>query len=93
MIEIIVNDTAYKGIENISINKDILNICNSFNISIESQEALNIKAGDKIIILENKKTFFVGYIDTYNIQITSNKSQLIISGRSLANDLVDSNIT
>ena len=93
MIEIVINDAIYKGIENISINKDILNICNSFNISIESKEALNIKAGDKIIILENKKTFFVGYIDTYNIQITSNKSPLIISGRSLANDLVDSNIT
>lgn len=93
MIQIIINDTVYKNIENISINKDILKICNSFNISIESQEALNIKAGDKITILENKKSFFVGYIDTYNIQITNNKSPLVISGRSLANDLVDCNIT
>ena len=93
MIEIVINDAIYSGIENISINKDILKICNSFNISIESQEALNIKAGDKITILENKKTFFVGYIDTYNIQITNNKSPLSVSGRSLAGDLVDCNIT
>jgi len=91
-IKLKIKNKLYKGIEDISIDKSMQSIANSFSMNIFKGDTVDISNNDLIQILKDDEVFFTGYMDNYNLSIADTKKPLLIAGRSKAMDLVDCNI-
>jgi len=91
-IQLKVKNNLYQGWESVRIKKSMQSIAHTFSMEIFKGDQVQITNNDLLEILVNGKIFFTGYLDSYNLDISSTKKPLQISGRSRAMDLVDCNI-
>ena len=91
-IELQVNDKKYQGWENITINKSMLSISDTFSMNIYNGIDINIVGGDSVKILVDDKVFLSGFVDSLKLGISDTKKPLSVSGRSKSSDLIDCNI-
>ena len=91
-IQLIANGKKYQGWQNITINRSMLSIADTFSMSIYNGDEIDINGGDSIQIFKDGVPFLTGYVDTYKLSIADSKRPLQISGRSKSCDLVDCNI-
>lgn len=89
MIQIKANGKLYSGYETLSISKSMDSISDTFSINIFKGDEIDISGNDLIQIINEKKVFFTGYVDKYNLGISDVQKPLSISGRSKTADLID----
>ena len=91
-VKLKIKNKLYRGVEDISIDKSMQSIANSFSMNIFKGDTVDITNNDLIRILVDDEVFFTGYIDSYNLGIGDKKKPLLLAGRSKAMDLVDCNV-
>lgn len=89
------SSSAYHGWEKLTVTKSLESVCNSFSFQIPQNnqgESFELPAGTKVVIEVNGKKVITGRIEQVNITLAHSTKAVIISGRSLAGDLVDCSV-
>jgi len=88
-----VNNKVFEGFKNITVKRNLLNMAGSFEIVItdvwQPMGDFGIKPGDRIHCHIGKEAIFEGWVDTFNVSITSGSRNFSIAGRDRTADLID----
>ncbi len=90
-LELQIGNYRYSGWENVTINKSMDGIVDTFAMSIMNRD-IEINDDDIVKVIKDGEIFLSGYFDTINISINDTKQPMEVSGRSRPCDLVDCNI-
>ena len=93
-IAVIAGGESFDGWGNISVNKSLESIANSFSVEVFDKykglrENWPLKSGVPIEISIGRERVFTGNIEVTNPEFGQERRSLIVSGRSKAGDLVD----
>ena len=88
------NNLVFEGFKNVQIQKSMAQIADNFQITLTDKwqvekEDFDLRPGSRIHCHLGKESVFEGYVDRFNINITSGSRNITISGRSKTADLVD----
>lgn len=97
-VKVYVNSKVYSGWKNVSIQRSMDAIADSFSFAIVDKwsgngEPWEFKKGDAIVIEIDGTKVLTGYINSINPSISATSRSLSIKGRSKAGDLVDCSTT
>lgn len=88
-----VNNKVFHGFKNITVQRNLMSVTGSFTITLidvwRGVVPFEIKTGDRIHCHLGNEAIFEGYVDVFNINITSGSTNITIDGRDRTADLVD----
>lgn len=89
-----VNNKIYEGFKNIRLERSLTSLTGAFQIVIVDKweierKDFELKPGLEIACKVGKRPVYKGYIDKFDISLTSSSRNLTISGRDKTGDLVD----
>lgn len=96
-VELYVDGNIYSGWTSVSINRSLLALSGSFNLSVTEQwpgqpVTRPIKPGQRCRIVMAGQTVMEGHVEDLSIQYDANSHQVSVSGRDLTGDLPDCSI-
>jgi len=88
------NNKVFDGFKNVGISKSMTSLAGSFQIAMTDKwqvekEDFELTPGSRIHCHLGKQAIFEGWVDRFNISISSGARNITISGRDRTADLVD----
>lgn len=96
-VELYVDGSIYSGWTSVRINRSLLAMAGSFELSVTEQwpgqpVTRPIKPGQRCRIVLAEQTLIEGHVEDLSIQYDANSHQVTLSGRDLTGDLPDCSI-
>jgi len=93
-VVLLVNSQVFSGWTSVSINRRLNSVASSFNVTLTDRWTSNarpigIARGQSFCLQVGGRVVMNGFIDSVASSISSSSRTIVVSGRSLAGDLVD----